>query len=337
MSAQMAFAFLVATSVITVSLEAGQGARQETPTFRARVDAITLEVTVTDRAGRIVTDLTPDDFEIRERGSLRQIATFAYVETPLLRFSAALPGVESDVRGNVGPPGRTYLIALDEVSGEGALRTRQFLRHFIEEYFGPNDLAAVVLVGRGLVTDGQSFTNSRRRILEAIDKFSGGFSDGVDGFDSNFGATLANSAETSLRQINQKEQLRDLAIFMTKLPAGRKAMLLVSENVGGVTRVVDARSAARSVEEYCLLPYNASRFRSCRPSQALHTMIVAAARANLSIYPIDPRGFTGGYRNPSLVELARVTGGFAITESNDFDRGLKRLVSESGSYYLLVF
>jgi len=36
-----------------------------------------------------------------------------------------------------------HVIALDQMAGDSALRTRAFLRRFIEEYFGPNDTAAV--------------------------------------------------------------------------------------------------------------------------------------------------------------------------------------------------
>lgn len=47
------------------------------PTFRAGVDLVTFGVTVVDRRGQIVTDLTEDDFEIREDGTAQVIRYFA--------------------------------------------------------------------------------------------------------------------------------------------------------------------------------------------------------------------------------------------------------------------
>ena len=47
-----------------------------------------------------------------------------------------------------------------------ALRTRAFLRQFIETYFGPNDTAAVVLTTGGLRESGQEFTGNPRLLLK---------------------------------------------------------------------------------------------------------------------------------------------------------------------------
>ena len=39
-----------------------------------------------------------------------------------------------------------YTSSLDQVTGEQILRTRRFVRRFLEQYFAPNDLGAVVAV-----------------------------------------------------------------------------------------------------------------------------------------------------------------------------------------------
>ena len=93
-----------------------------------------------------VTGLTQDDFEILEDGLAQPVTTFSAVDVPIERTERAIG--EPDVVGNDGPPGRLYLIALDDMSAENALRTRFFLRQFIEKHFGPNDSAAVVLTTR---------------------------------------------------------------------------------------------------------------------------------------------------------------------------------------------
>jgi hypothetical protein len=70
-----------------------------------------------------------------------------------------------------------------------------------------------------------------------------------------------------------------------------------------------------------------------------------ANRANASFYPIDP----GGLRAPMagsgddggsvdrLRELAQNTDGIAIVDSNDLDKGVRRVVDDLTSYYLLGY
>src|SRR5690349_15871393 len=78
-------ASLVAVIVVTLSLRvtAQDGGQTSVPTFRSSVEAVQLSVTVTDDAGRPVTDLTRDDFEIHENSQLRPVTTFAAVNIPI--------------------------------------------------------------------------------------------------------------------------------------------------------------------------------------------------------------------------------------------------------------
>jgi VWFA-related protein len=55
----------------------GQGVRDESPLFRVKVDLVVLNVAITDRRGRYIRDLSPDDFRVFEDGIPQQIATFA--------------------------------------------------------------------------------------------------------------------------------------------------------------------------------------------------------------------------------------------------------------------
>ncbi len=63
-------------TVIVGILIAG-GVQAQPPTFRAGVDLVTFGVTVVDARGALVTDLTQDDFEIREDGVRQDIQYFA--------------------------------------------------------------------------------------------------------------------------------------------------------------------------------------------------------------------------------------------------------------------
>lgn len=101
--------------------------------------------------------------------------------------------------------------------------------------------------------------------------------------------------------------------------------------------------------------------------QRIRTIFDEANRANVSFYPIDPRGLVvfdeqivpaagvgvGRFANPtvpvavdaarltarstSLRRLAEATDGLAVVGSNDIERGFKRITDDMSSYYLLGY
>lgn len=71
----MARARYLAAAVITITAVLVVEGQQ--PTFRAGVDLVNFGVTVTDRRGNFITDLTADDFEVVEEGQRQTITYFA--------------------------------------------------------------------------------------------------------------------------------------------------------------------------------------------------------------------------------------------------------------------
>jgi VWFA-related protein len=342
----------LATAVLTAllaasGLRAQQAQQVEPPVFRVNVEAVEIDVFVTDAQGNPVTDLTADDFELFEEGTRQTITSFSLVHIPIERDTRPLYSriaVEPDVRSNVGE-GRLYVIALDEVRPDLALRTRHFLRRFFEQHFAANDMAAVVYVGRGRARDAQDFTSNRRLLLNAIDRFSGGFSQEavppamvtLDG-GPIAGPLSPGPSEADALNRARMRSLRDLLEFMGGLRGRRKTMLYITEQVGDVFSVLDYNGGTRSIAY-----------------DDFHAAITAATRGNVSIYPVDPRGLTpeGGLgdaeiaptvggaeglaRIQGLRTLADTTGGFAVVNSNSFDEAFTRIVRENSSYYVLGF
>ena len=73
-----------------------------------------------------------------------------------------------------GPTGRLYVLLLDDINTAPTRtnRVRAAARQFIERNMGANDLAAVVQTS-GRTDATQDFTNSRRLLTQAVDKFMG--------------------------------------------------------------------------------------------------------------------------------------------------------------------
>ena len=68
---------------------ARSAAPQQTPVFRAGVDLVNLGVTVTDKKGTLVTDLTADDFEVFEDGQKQTVTLLRAGAAPERRARAA--------------------------------------------------------------------------------------------------------------------------------------------------------------------------------------------------------------------------------------------------------
>lgn len=317
--ARQIFAIALAMAIGAL-LADGQAAQsqtdqQPTATFRSSVEAVQITAIVTDAEGNPVAGLTQDDFEISENRVPRPITTFKAVDIPIERTERSI--AESDVLGNERPPGRLYLIALDAMTAENALRARAFLRQFIERNFGPNDTAAVVLTTRGPRESGQDFTSNSRLLLNAIDKFGG---------DS------ADEWSARMRERNFNGDFRALMAFMATLPFGRKAVILVSQDI--------------PVDPFVVIDSRPGRlggiFSEVEPD--FIEALSFATRNNIAIYPIDPAGLTtdfGGLEGletrTRLSGLAAVTGGFSLIGSNNYAGAFERLVRENSTYYVLGF
>ncbi len=308
---------LAATLVVAggMLLTAQAPANQEPQaTFRASVEAVQLSVIVTDADGRPVSGLTESDFEVLENRAVRPITTFSAVDIPIENVKRG-PG-QPDVVSNDGPPGRLYVVALDRMLPDSALRTRAFLRQFIETSLAPNDTAAVMLTTGGLRESGQEFTSNRRLLLNAIDKFDGGVPD----------------LSPRLRERNFIGDFLELMRFMSKLPGGRKSVIFVSENI------------PRSADAYLVVDRGRARFGGLFSEVDTEWVdaLSLATRNNIAIYPVDPRGLTteGGANleeRMDLNALAEVTGGFSLIGSNNYATAFERLVRENSTYYLLGF
>lgn len=332
------------------------------PTFRVQVDVIEIDASVTDARGNVVTDLTQEDFEILENGRPQTITSFGLVNLSRTRpdrpLFASTP-IEPDVQSNNQGEGRLYVIALDQVSGEQILRTRRFVRRFLEQYFAPNDLGAVVFLGRADHSKAQGLTNNPRLLLQSVDAFSGGFAQeaaptpsaampaiqGGGGAPTN-AATSIEATERNFRLREAMSSFRQIVEYMATVHGRRKALLLFSQGYAGeIYRVIDYRGGTLNLAE-----------------EDMHRAITAATRNNVVVYPIDPRGLTedGGLaetetgpstdpdarieasiarleRRQSLVAIANATGGFALSNSNSFENAFDRIVQENSSYYVLGF
>ena len=131
----------------------------------------------------------------------------------------------------------------------------------------------------------------------------------------------------------------------------RRAGITESTDESGST--VAAKEQLRSNESYRDIR-SQQELAATDLMRELWDLTKAANRANATLYTIDPRGLVAGpdidqdvdttdwyayvrESQDSLRVLAENTGGIAIVNQNDFDKGLKRIDNETSDYYVIGY
>lgn len=357
-------ALLVVLGGAVLGSQSATPAGPQTPTFRLNVENVEVDAVVTDRDGQFVRGLTKEDFQIFEDGKPQAISTFSIVDIPvehLQRPLYASAPIEPDVKSNEQPfDGRIYVMVVDDLHTYFGRtpRVRAAAREFIQQHLGANDLMAVVHTA-GASDASQEFTSNRRLLLAAVDRTMGRKLDSatVTKSDEYFRAqSLGREAAAPLtdpveaeRQSNARQSLnalRNVADWFSTVRGRRKAILFVSEGID----------------------YDISDFENPGVSlvnDATREVLAAAARGNVSVYGIDPRGLTsladqtievGSFPDDtslglgtqsmqrelmqaqsSLRQLSDDTGGFAVVNASDFSTAFDRIVRDNSSYYAMAY
>ncbi len=148
------------------------------------VTLVQVDAVVTDKKGRYVRDLKPEDFEIYEDGRKQQITNFSYIVTqPDSKPSDAQPKPADKANDRKAPLAlppvnlrpeqirRTIALVVDDLSlsFESAYSVRRSLKKFVDEQMQPGDLVAIIRTGAGMGAL-QQFTADKRQLYAAIER-----------------------------------------------------------------------------------------------------------------------------------------------------------------------
>jgi VWFA-related protein len=359
-------------------IEQPPGEQPQVPTFRVTVEAIEIEAFVTDEQGKPVTGLTREDFEILEDGKPQDITSFSQVDIPFERRAdtrALSAAVDPDVVANDHSDGRVYMFVLDEMPPDAALRSRVFLKRFLERHFAANDRGAVVFLGRQNSMAGQTFTNDPRLLLAAVERFAGGVSAENAPISVAVEDPLAPAAQAAggipPGSVAARKKLIESFRTAQKAEAGVTALGTMSgleAAVNGIARLRGRRKSLMLLSTglpepiFRALTYDGGVLT--KAEQSAHAAVTAATRGSVTIYAVDPSGLTtdtadGGTgdapehdvlsddpaingleasdKRLSLSMLADATGGFSLVNSNGFNAAFDRIVRENSTYYLLGY
>jgi VWFA-related protein len=147
---------------------------------RITANLVQVDAVVTDSRGRIVTDLRPEEIEIREDDRPQKITNFSFVsvEPTSITPNAGNPGPVD----RTAPPlstatlkpeevRRTIALVVDDlgISFESIGFVQKALRKFVDQQMQPGDLVAIIRTSAGMGVL-QQFTSDKRLLYAAIER-----------------------------------------------------------------------------------------------------------------------------------------------------------------------
>lgn len=306
---------LVAAVVACGTLAAQAPQTPQPPTFRAEANLVRVDVTVVDRHGEPVTDLTAEDFAVEEDGAPQTVQSFKFVSADGHRaagddVSLPIRSPEHAAAEAARDEVRVFVIFWDEYHigrFAEAIKARRALTTFVTTAFGEADLVA--LMDPLLPVDALRFTRDRRELGEKIAKLEGRFGVYMPTRSAAEDNMLERRDIARVRSEVTISALRSAAVHLGSIKEGRKSIIFVSEGLTGLG--MDQASLIRELTE-------------------------TANHSNTAIYTVDPAGLSGGGADV-LRTIAETTGAEAFVNTNTPERALRQVVREASAFYLLGY
>jgi VWFA-related protein len=144
------------------------------PTIRVTTHMVVVDVVVTDKEGKPVTDLKAQDFKIEENGKSQKIAVFsAPGERTAPSAAPLLPGIYSNRPEYRTPPQSVSVILLDAVntSFKDQAYARSQMLKYLKQQFQPNQRMAIFTLTDSL-RELQDFTSDPHILQAALEKYT---------------------------------------------------------------------------------------------------------------------------------------------------------------------
>ncbi len=300
------------------------------PGVGVETELLELDVTVTDKDGRPLTDLEAADFEVLEDGRVQPITHFAPgFRTPAPKAHRPGPAPFPDADE---PRGRYLVLAVDDyhIEPSDLSLVRKALNRFIDTELGAEDQAAVVATS-GSLGALQQFTTDRAVLRRAVDRLraqSRSFRPPVDvPHLTDYQAQLIESGDQEAISLAVEEIMatepRSRQNVSNQLRNEQRVRTMARQIASSTAHVTSLTLAALERLVRTLLPlrgrkvvtlfsggfYLGSDRQSSR--RDLEVIADAAVRAGVVLYTVDARGLMS---IPPIGD-ASVGGGYNITSN----------------------
>ncbi|MGH9703406.1 MAG: VWA domain-containing protein, partial [Candidatus Acidiferrales bacterium] len=275
---------------------------KQVPVIRSFTDLVLIDVEVTDRSGKPILGLKPEQFTITEDDHAQKISSFEYsdiekIETAgtagegpvvvALAGSASPESIREEVRDR-----RLIVIFFDmsSMQSDELLRARDSALKFVQKKMSPADLVAVVTFGNRLSVL-VNFTNDRDAVEHAVSRITPGKD--IQLSDPLYAA--AQNGEADVQEDNGAAFTPDETEFNV-FNTDRK--LAAMEGLANILRGVPGKKAVIQFSSGITQTGEENRTQ-------LRAATDAANRANVSFYTVDSRGL-----------MAAIPGGDATADSS---------------------
>jgi len=345
--------------------QVGQNAASsQTPTFQTSTRLVIETVSVKDKNGKPIENLTAKDFVVTEDGAPQQIKFFEFQKMQETATEAAPPADLSHVAalaklpkaqitpesaGNTKYHDRRLLAFYFDMSAmpeTDQVRALAAAIKFIQTQMTPSDLMALLVYQSGAVQVLQDFTADRERLVSIVKTLIVGEDQNSDGNSSDANASDTGAAfgqdDSEFNIFNTDRQLSALqtAAKMLGTLSEKKALIYFASGL---------------------------RLNGVDNQAQLHATINSAIRAGVTFWPIDARGLVaeaplgdatrgsaGGITmyngaaaqavgdnfqksQDTLWALAADTGGKALLDYNDLTKGMVQAQQAITSYYIIGY
>jgi VWFA-related protein len=345
-------------------------APEATPRFTSGAEVVAVDLVVRDKKGRLVTDLRQDEIEILEDGVPQKITSFRAI--PVAAAGAGVPGSDAaaaaapalePAAAAAATPHRVVLI-FGRLSSDGRRLAQSAGDEFARRHTSPQTAVTVVRIDNGLIpvldraTDPAAVKEAVREATAAIGG-GPGRAGGPVGADSTYAGQQMSRFQggAGANDLSQSDSVALVNALVTvvdglKADAGRKTVLLFSEGFAvppGYEHVFDdllSRANRANVSFYGI------DVRGLQLATQLGSS--GAALANAAVLSAQQResgsGGSAATREQmtqddtmqtsmrsdvvdTLGRLSTSTGGFLVTQTNDFGRPLARIAEDIRGYY----
>jgi VWFA-related protein len=290
------------------------------------VNAVLLDVIVTDNRGNQILGLSKDDFVVKENGVAQEVDSVDYFTNRQLLDAREenAPFKVEQVRED-----RYFIFFFDKPEDPGILfdqlaQARQAIRDFIRNEMKETDLVAIA--GHDVrLKVWSDFTNDKAKLEKALDE-SARFSKGLDKAETGEGPSILRNVDRALMQRRTGSVYQALEVLADSVRPirARKNLVLFSPGILDI---------GESVRNGMIV----DRSRHLDPAlQSLNAANVSVYSAQLQ-RPTDVEVNTTPLFHQRLTELASTTGGEYFPTGVSFKPILKKVDQTNAGYYLVTY
>ena len=348
--------------------QAGASKRRRSAPLRSTSDLVRIDVELTDRSGKPVKGLKPEQFSVTDNGKSEKISIFTYEDIesiekagpetanapPVVVAVDSPTPVSDEVLSNQVRDRRMLVLFFDLTSmgNDDLLRARDGALKFIDKQMTPADLVSVVVYSSRLSV-WSDFTNDRAKLRKAINQLTPGVSAEL----SQNAYAPAQEGEYDVQGYTGAAYTPDETEFNV---FNTDQKLLAIEGLSNVLATIPGRKAIVSFTSGITQTGEENRTE-------LRAATDASNRADVSIYSIDARGlfteppggdattdsatgtsmFSGAsvfHQNDqrqdsrdTLATLSTDTGGKTFFDLGDLSDAFPKIQQDSTGYYLIGY